>query len=330
MTPDGLITSEFDDAATIDDETDDLDVDDLQLVVLDLAGTTVVDGALVERAFERAAEAAGIAGSAADSARARAFVRETMGQPTISVFRVLTVDEYQAQHANAVFGSAYVELAAEEGLRPVPGAEELIRRLRAIGVKVALITGFSRATKDAVLDALGWRDLADFALSPAEAGRGCPSPDPKRREAALAFGAVAVADPGVSAEGLGGSLAAFVKAGGRGAAPTIALEFTGAPFALRSLFGMLDVGGILVLVGSVGPAGPSAERPLLPEQLARRLLTVRGVHDYAPHHLEQAVRFLAGEGRGYPFEELVGAVFPLAEVDAALACSEYPRVAVRP
>ncbi|WP_223227653.1 zinc-binding dehydrogenase [Leifsonia xyli] len=177
----------------------------------------------------------------------------------------------------------------------------------------------------------GTLGLAEAAMATAAGARVFVSdPDPKRREAALAFGAAAVADPGVSAEGRGGSLAAFAKAGRRGAAPTVALEFTGAPSALRSLFGVLDVGGILVLVGSVGPAGPSAERLALPEQLARRLLTVRGVHDYAPHHLEQAVRFLAGEGRSYPFEQLVGAVFPLAEVDAVLACSEHPRVAVRP
>jgi phosphonatase-like hydrolase len=44
-------------------------------------------------------------------------------------------------------------------------------------VKVALTTGFSQPTKDAVLDALGWRDLADITLSPAEAGRGGPFPD---------------------------------------------------------------------------------------------------------------------------------------------------------
>ncbi|ODA90084.1 haloacid dehalogenase [Leifsonia xyli subsp. xyli] len=157
----------------MDDETDE--VDDLRLVVLDLVGTTVVDDGLVERAFERAVEAAGIAGSAAGIARA--FVRETTGQPTISVFHALTADEDQAQHANAVFESAYAEFAAEEGLRAVPVAEELIRRLRAIGVKVALITGFSRTTKDAVLDALGWRDLADLTLSSAEAGWGSPSPD---------------------------------------------------------------------------------------------------------------------------------------------------------
>jgi phosphoglycolate phosphatase len=206
-TRDGLITSEFDDAATFDDvlpfdeitdadadaddldrfdegdwdkeeddDVDPLDVDvDVELVVLAMVGTTVVDEGLVERAFERAVKAAGI-GEAAD-ATTLAEVRETMGQSTISVFRAITGGEDQAQHANAEFESAYADLAAGDGLRAIAGAEHVIRRLRGTGVKVALTTGFSQPTKDAVLDALGWRDLADITLSPAEAGRGGPFPD---------------------------------------------------------------------------------------------------------------------------------------------------------
>lgn len=188
MSPEGLITSEFDDAAIIDadvtavagvvDEGEDPDdLADLEVVVLDLTGTTVVDDGLVERAFERAADAAGIAESDIEFERALAFVRATTGRSTVAVFRALTGDEEQAQHANAVFESSYAELAAAGGIRPVPGAAEIIRRLRAIGVAVVLTTGLSRATADAVLDAVGWRDLADLTLTPAEAGRGGPYPD---------------------------------------------------------------------------------------------------------------------------------------------------------
>lgn len=198
----GLITSEFDDIAVatltaVDADTDtaaddweddaefsdddldgedDLDAD-LELVVLDMAGTTVVDDGLVERAFERAADGAGIGRTPEEREQALDYVRVTMGQSKIAVFRVLTDDEDQAQHANALFESAYADLAASEGLRAVPGAEDLIRRLRSVGVRVALTTGFSRPTQDAVLDALGWADLADLTLSPAEAGRGRPYPD---------------------------------------------------------------------------------------------------------------------------------------------------------
>ncbi|MGO4536984.1 zinc-binding dehydrogenase [Leifsonia sp. 2MCAF36] len=145
-------------------------------------------------------------------------------------------------------------------------------------------------------------------------------PLPHRREAARAFGAVAVADPA--------SLSAVLaKAGGRTTAPTIALELSGDPAAVRSLLGAVDVGGVLVLVGSV-TTGP--ELGIIPEQLVRNLLTIRGVHNYAPRHLEQAVRFLADAWQRYPFAAQVGETFPLAEVDRALAAASHPRVAVRP
>ena len=63
------------------------------------------------------------------------------------------------------------------------------------GVKVCLTTGFAPSTRDAVLDALGWRTEIDLALSPADVGRGRPAPD-------LVLGAMArlgVDDPGAVA-----------------------------------------------------------------------------------------------------------------------------------
>lgn len=150
-------------------------------------------------------------------------------------------------------------------------------------------------------------------------------PRPERRETALAFGAAAVADPFAGPST--GLAAAIARAGGRAAAPTIALELSGDPAAVRSLLGAVDVGGVLVMVGSVSP-GP--ELGIVPEQLVRNLLTIRGVHNYAPRHLEQAVRFLAETWQRYPFAEQVGETFPLAEVDRALASTGRPRVAVRP
>ena len=45
------------------------------------------------------------------------------------------------------------------------------------GIQVCLLTGFSPATRDAIVDRLGWQPLIDLALSPADAGRGRPWPD---------------------------------------------------------------------------------------------------------------------------------------------------------
>ncbi|HEY2556752.1 MAG TPA: phosphonatase-like hydrolase, partial [Diaminobutyricibacter sp.] len=160
-----------------DDDADDDDDVDLELVVLDMAGTTVVDDGLVEKAFVRAAEAARIGETPEERESALQYVRDTMGQSKIAVFRSLTDDEDQAQHANAVFENAYAEFVERDGATAVPGAEDVIGLLRDAGVKVALTTGFSPSTTKAIIAALGWEDLVDVVLSPADAGRGRPYPD---------------------------------------------------------------------------------------------------------------------------------------------------------
>lgn len=148
------------------------------LVVLDMAGTTVADGGLVERAFERAAECLGVEPGSPDHADKLRYVRDTMGESKISVFRHLFGTEELARQANSAFEEAYAELVDGGLIAPVPGAREAIEALRADGRTVVLTTGFARVTQDAILGALGWQGLADLTLCPADAGgRGRPHPD---------------------------------------------------------------------------------------------------------------------------------------------------------
>ncbi|GAA4835165.1 phosphonatase-like hydrolase [Saccharopolyspora rosea] len=141
------------------------------LAVLDMAGTTVADDGLVQRAFVAAVRDVGA--TATDDMLDH--VRRTMGESKIDVFRALLGDEERARRANAAFERAYAEHVGD--CREIDGAAETIRRLRASGVRVALTTGFSELTQRQILDILGWQDLADLALTPAQAGRGRPHPD---------------------------------------------------------------------------------------------------------------------------------------------------------
>lgn len=151
---------------------------DIELVVLDMAGTTVADDGVVVEAFTAAIGAVGVAPDDARFPAMLDYVHATMGQSKISVFRSLVDgDETRAQRANREFERSYGELVRSGRCAPIDGAAETIRQLRADGVKVALTTGFAPATRDAILDALGWRELAEVALSPADAGRGRPYPD---------------------------------------------------------------------------------------------------------------------------------------------------------
>lgn len=145
-----------------------------ELAVLDMAGTTVVDDGLVESAFALAWDRV----IATDEGREAALehVRATMGQSKIDVFRVLT-DEGTAQALNAAFEDGFRELIAEGRCEAIPGAHEAIHALRDRGMRIAFTTGFARPTADAILESLGWTELADVVLTPADAGRGRPAPD---------------------------------------------------------------------------------------------------------------------------------------------------------
>jgi phosphoglycolate phosphatase len=145
------------------------------IACLDMAGTTVADDGVVIDAFETAISGRGL--SAEGYEQAMKDVRATMGQSKIEVFRRILGDEDTALDANQAFENHYERAVRAGAVAPLPGAVEAMAALRAAGLKVCLLTGFSPSTRDALLDALDWRPLIDLALSPADAGRGRPWPD---------------------------------------------------------------------------------------------------------------------------------------------------------
>jgi phosphonatase-like hydrolase len=150
----------------------------IRIACLDMAGTTVADDGAVEAAFVSAMSASGVAEGTPTMTRALAYVRTTMGQSKIAVFtHLFDGDRLRASAANDAFEVAYGRRVASGDVAPVQGAVEAITQLRDAGVRVCLTTGFSPVTRDAIVDALGWSELVDLVLSPADAGRGRPFPD---------------------------------------------------------------------------------------------------------------------------------------------------------
>jgi phosphoglycolate phosphatase len=149
----------------------------ITIACLDMAGTTVADDGGVLTAFAAAIERGGLAQGTPAHDLAMQTARVTMGQSKIEVFRQIFGDEAGAQRANAAFEECYAAAVAAGGAEPVPGAVEVMSSLARSGIRVCLATGFSPATRDAIIDALGWWPLIDLALSPADAGRGRPWPD---------------------------------------------------------------------------------------------------------------------------------------------------------
>jgi phosphoglycolate phosphatase len=215
----------------------------ISVACLDMAGTTVADEGSVLAAFAAAVGRFGLAPGTSGYDDALAIVHRTMGQSKIEVFRQILGSEAGAQQANQVFEESYAASVGSGLVGPLPGAIETITALRAAGIRVCLATGFSPGTREALLDALGWRPLIDLAISPADAGRGRPWPD-LPLTALLRLGGGAVSELAVV-----GDTASDVESGLRAGAGLVAgvltgtasraeLERAGAPVILDSVAGL--------------------------------------------------------------------------------------------
>jgi phosphoglycolate phosphatase len=145
----------------------------IELICFDMAGTTVNDQGLVLDAFRRTIEELDVTGE--DAHEAEAYVIETMGQSKIEVFTELF--DVRADAANDAFERHFVTAAREVGVTEIPGARATVEELKSRGIAVAMTTGFSPATREVLIDILGWSDLFGLRVSPADAGRGRPTPD---------------------------------------------------------------------------------------------------------------------------------------------------------
>lgn len=149
----------------------------IQLVALDMAGTTVADQGAVEEAFQVALDAVDLTAGALREDPA-AYVRRTMGQSKITVFtELLGGDRHRAEQANTAFELAFDQAVDRGEVGPMPGAGAAFAALRGAGMRICLTTGFSPPTRDRIIASLGWEGAVDLALSPADAGRGRPWPD---------------------------------------------------------------------------------------------------------------------------------------------------------
>ncbi|MEW2482297.1 zinc-binding dehydrogenase [Mycobacterium sp. NPDC049093] len=113
-------------------------------------------------------------------------------------------------------------------------------------------------------------------------------------------------------------LALAAQFGGRssdGGPVDVAIDYTGSSAAVADALARLDIGGTLVLAGSVTPGPPLTVDP---EAVVRQWLTITGVHNYEPRHLHRAVDFLDRTRKCHPWDALVVAPVPLKQIASAL------------
>lgn len=147
----------------------------ITLACLDMAGTTVVDGGLVDRAFLAAMREVGLPEERFGDATEH--VRRTMGQPKGVVFAAILGDAGLVADAVAAFDRSVLADIAAGRVSEIPGAADALAALRERGVKVCLTTGFTAEVQNAIVEHLGWRPLIDLALAPSPGVRGRPYPD---------------------------------------------------------------------------------------------------------------------------------------------------------
>jgi phosphonatase-like hydrolase len=162
----------------------------IQLVVFDIAGTTVRDKGDVAEAFIAAFKDFGINVPVAE-------VKKVMGFRKMDAV-VLLLEKFApgkfapgkegredadelADRIHTRFIQRMIEFyLSDETLAPLPHAETVFRALKKQGIKVALNTGFTRAITDTILHRLRWDDrspLIDQVICSDEVPRGRPYAD---------------------------------------------------------------------------------------------------------------------------------------------------------
>ncbi|CAF1531350.1 unnamed protein product [Adineta steineri] len=109
----------------------------------------------------------------------------------------------------------------------------------------------------------------------------------------------------------------------------VMVEVCGVSEVVNDGIRLLKPGGIYLFLGMVHP---HSVLNITGEQIIRKCLTIKGIHNYAPRHLDQAVDFLEKTINKYPYEEVMGPTYDLSDLLGAtkLAMEKvYSRVLVK-
>jgi phosphonatase-like hydrolase len=149
-------------------------MDELELVIFDMAGTTVKDSGQVPAAFTAALAEQGIAVTPEQLNGVRGSSKRQ------AVLHFIPEGPERERRAETVYASFRERLAQQysvAGVEPIDGAEHVFRWLRAQGVGVALNTGFDRETTALLVGALGWAEgMVDAVVCGDDVTEGRPAP----------------------------------------------------------------------------------------------------------------------------------------------------------
>ena len=155
---------------------------DIELVIFDMAGTTVRDDNQVPAAFTAALAEHGVAITSEQIQGLRGASKKQ------AIAALLPPGPRLAEQTERVYAYFRAQLAQRFAgtAREVPGAAAVFAELRGRGLRVALNTGFDADTTRMLMGALGWSaDMVDAVACGDEVAHGRPAPDLIQRCMAL-------------------------------------------------------------------------------------------------------------------------------------------------
>ena len=108
----------------------------------------------------------------------------------------------------------------------------------------------------------------------------------------------------------------------------VAIEVCGDHTIVHFAIDNLTIGGKFMTVGMVAPGN---DITIDANDIIRKYLTIKGIHNYRPDHLRKALEFLEKNHEKYPFNEIVKVTFPLDKINEAVATAQkgkYIRVGI--
>lgn len=155
---------------------------EIKLVVFDMAGTTVEDNQNVAEALQAALREFNYETSLDNINMVMGYAKPVAIRQLLEHYAgsVVAADDELVNRIHECFVEKIITYYREtEGIRGKEGAEKVFRKLRNMGIKVALDTGFSRQIADTIFARLGWEPNVHFDLSVTsdEVDNGRPYPD---------------------------------------------------------------------------------------------------------------------------------------------------------
>ncbi|XP_022780350.1 uncharacterized protein LOC111321670 isoform X2 [Stylophora pistillata] len=146
----------------------------------------------------------------------------------------------------------------------------------------------------------------------------CVGTNPKRLEMVPKFGGIPIVEGTHTSNGLHNN------------SVDVIIEVCGDSSVIPVGMKLLRAGGLYVFAGMVHP---DSKLDINGEQIIQKCITIKGIHNYGPQHLDEAVSFLSRTCDKYPYDELFSPSFKLTDFEQALEQSKqqvYFRVCVTP